>query len=397
MVTLAEGIQSRRALLGGGLGALAALVVQALTRPLPVAAADVVLGGQNTTNGITRITNTAGTGFRGTGTSVGVDGRASNSTGLGVYGVVSGVSGEGVRGTNSASSGDAVGVSGRSSSPDGKGVEGLNFATTGDAAGVHGRSASGAGFAVFGLNTATSNPAIGVYGESRATAGVGVRGYVPANVVGSGGYGVLGETESPVSVGVAGRSPGIGMLADGDTQTGIWAMSDHGHAVLAQARAALKAGVVAHSTLGTGVAGYSGASTYDQPNDIGVLGQCNRNATSMGVLGKSTIGTAVRGETDSGVAVKAEATGTGRALETVGPVRFSSAGLDIIATGTNAKQVTPGVDLNSQSKVLVTLNGNPGTGISMHRVGINGTTDQFTVFLTGNATADAKFSWFVIS
>lgn len=97
------------------------------------------------------------------------------------------------------------------------------------------------------------------------------------------------------------------------------------------------------------------------------------------------------------MALKGEATGTGRALEATGPVKFSTSGVDLIASGTANKVVTPGVDLGPQSKVLITLNGNPGAGVTLHRVLINGTTDTFTVFLTEPAAADTRFCWFVLS
>ena len=67
-----------------------------------------------------------------------------------------------------------------------------------------------------------------------------------------------------------------------------------------------------------------------------------------------------------------------------------------IAAGTKSKVVTPGVDLTPASLVLVTLMGNPGTTVYLHRVAANVTADTFTVYLTANATAATRFAWFVI-
>jgi hypothetical protein len=327
MPALTDGFQSRRALLGGGLGALAALVVQAMTRPLPVAAADVVLGGTNTTNHVTTIVNTSGTGLKGQGTAVGVYGETEGE-------------------------GGAIGV------------EGHALASTGGTMGVRGTSDSVTG--------------VGVKGVAMGEGGVGVEGF-------GGRAAVQGITDFPHGSAVRGQARLANPGADANGVVGF-------------AAGPLGVGVRGLGTNGTGVAGFAGlvGDTLPAPADTGVYGQSTR-ADGFGVMGRNADGTAIDGETIDGIAIKIAATGNGTALEAMGPVKFSSAGLDTIATGTNAKQVAPGVDLNSQSKVLVTLNGNPGAGISVQRVGINGTTNQFTVFLTANATADAKFSWFVIS
>jgi hypothetical protein len=364
------GLQSRRALLAGGLGGLAALVVQAFTRPLPVAAADVVLGATNTTTTRTTIVNTAGAAFRGQGTSTGLDGRATSTTGTGVLGF--------------------------SDQPAGFAVRALNNATSANAYGLFARTASPVGHAVHGLNTATSDQAVGVYGESGGASGVGVYGYVPTNVVGHGGYGVLGRTESPVSAGVKGISKGVGVVGQGGEQMGVWGFSDQSFGVLGDGFGPSPAGVVGRSAAGTGVAGTSGVGSMTFPETTGVFGRAG-GVASTGVMGVSSDGIALRGETADGTALKVEATGAGRALEADGPVKFSTSGVGTIASGTANKQVTPGVDLGPQSKLIVTLNGNPGTGITLWRAVINGSTDTFTVFLTGPAAADTRFCWFVLS
>ena len=55
----AGNVRTRRALLAGAVGGVAALIAQAIGRPSPVLGADVVLGGTNTTAAKTTIQNTS--------------------------------------------------------------------------------------------------------------------------------------------------------------------------------------------------------------------------------------------------------------------------------------------------------------------------------------------------
>ncbi|HEV8554891.1 MAG TPA: hypothetical protein VGR06_00650 [Actinophytocola sp.] len=358
MLAFSDGLQSRRALLGGGLGALAALVVQALTRPLPVAAADVVLGTTNTATTRTAIINSAagGTGFLGQGAARGVEGRISGTSGFAVVGTTSQGNATAVRASNSATTGNAYGV----------------FATT----------SSTSGHAIRAVASATTGVAIAVDAETNAPDAVAVQG-----TAGGTGTGVVGQSQ--FGDGVIGSSGAAGVGVRGRGQFGIGVFGETGFSG--------KAGILGEAASGTGVAGYSGSVGQDPPVATGVYGQADQGAASVGVMGRSPTGTALDGETADGVALKAVATGTGRALQASGPVTFSTSGVGTIPSGFAQKQITPGVDLGPQSKVLITLNGNPGAGITLHRVLINGTTDIFTVFLTGPATVDTRFCWFVIS
>jgi hypothetical protein len=105
----------------------------------------------------------------------------------------------------------------------------------------------------------------------------------------------------------------------------------------------------------------------------------------------------VYGQASVGVGGYFTAGAAGTALQAVGAVRFNSSGVGTIQSGTKSRKVTPGVDITASSKVLVTLMGNPGGSIVLHRVARDAANDQFTVYLTANATANTPFAWFVIS
>ncbi|OGN87316.1 MAG: hypothetical protein A2X23_05600 [Chloroflexi bacterium GWC2_73_18] len=115
------------------------------------------------------------------------------------------------------------------------------------------------------------------------------------------------------------------------------------------------------------------------------------------MYGRSTAGRGAFGQATSGVGVWG-ATVSGYALRASGRVTFDDAsGTATITAGTKSKTVTPGFDLTTSTKVLVTLLGNPGGSTVVQRVAVNATTDTFTVYLTADATASTKFAWFVIS
>jgi hypothetical protein len=177
--------RSRRALLGGAIGGLAALAAQALGRPLSAKAANgdpILIGQANSGADITSLTSTTpgevaltvqgGIGLIGTGAQVGVRGEG-------------GLSGTGVHGQGNF----AAGVSGFSNT---------SFGVTGgstSAAGVHGESP------VRGVHGVGSDPGgTGVFGV--AVGGIGGHGVWG---IADGGWGVMGQDES-TGVGVIGAS-----------------------------------------------------------------------------------------------------------------------------------------------------------------------------------------------
>ena len=85
----------------------------------------------------------------------------------------------------------------------------------------------------------------------------------------------------------------------------------------------------------------------------------------------------------------------GTALRTIGRVRFdNSVGIATVPAGTHGVTVTPGIDLQTTSAVVATLQG-PAGGALVERVSVNATTDQFTIYLTKNTTAAVKVAWHV--
>jgi hypothetical protein len=186
--TIATRRRTRRQLLAGGTGALAAaLTAEALARPAPAAAANgdnVILGQENDETTVTTISNkTVG----GTvlsclagGTGIAVAGTSGNGAGLsGESEVGDGVRGFAIRNGRGifGSSDGGEGVRGESRS--GIGVHGVGFNS---ATGLQGSSGSGAGVAgfsstgtaVFGLTSSASQSAVS--GQS-LDAGPGVLGF----------------------------------------------------------------------------------------------------------------------------------------------------------------------------------------------------------------------------
>ena len=82
------------------------------------------------------------------------------------------------------------------------------------------------------------------------------------------------------------------------------------------------------------------------------------------------------------------------AIQADGAVEFNSAGLATIASGKSSVVVSPGVDITSATKVLVTAQSAGGT---VQRVARNAPANSFQVFLTRAATQQMTVAYFVIS
>ena len=82
------------------------------------------------------------------------------------------------------------------------------------------------------------------------------------------------------------------------------------------------------------------------------------------------------------------------AIQANGAVTFSSAGLATVAAGKSSVVVSPGVDITSASKVLVTPQSGGGTVL---RVARNATADSFQIVLKAAATQQMTVAFFVIS
>jgi len=117
-----------------------------------------------------------------------------------------------------------------------------------------------------------------------------------------------------------------------------------------------------------------------------------------GVEGHATSGLGVVASATTGTAVQAAAASTGWALRTTGGrVGFSTSGLATIAAGKSSVTVSPGFDIGPTSKVLATLQGDPGGSTVVRYLSNDIVNDRFTIHLSANAVAATPVAWFVIS
>jgi hypothetical protein len=146
----------------------------------------------------------------------------------------------------------------------------------------------------------------------------------------------------------------------------------------------------AQSPLGYGVHGHNTATSGD---GYGVYG-LSASPAGIGVFGRSDGGRGVVGRTRDGVGVNAVAD-DGIALRTSGRLQLNrAAGRVDLPAGSNAVSVTPDIALSDSSMVIATINGDPGNGVTVYRVSIDG--DSFTIHLTGNAASAASIAWLVL-
>jgi hypothetical protein len=176
--------RSRRSLLAAVAAAGGALATQALVRPAPAAAADVVLGAVNTAATTTTIRS-----------------NEAVNTAKALMGVV----------LHAGAGGSTAGVWGQSNALNGNGVFGIALA--GNSKGVWGRSAEGRG--VYGEATDPNVVNFGVYGESKSALGTGVKGVGQAGVRGEGSN--IGVVGTGSNFGVYGSSDYIGVHGNGTT------------------------------------------------------------------------------------------------------------------------------------------------------------------------------------
>jgi hypothetical protein len=239
--------RTRRAILAGGLGGLAALAAHALGRPRSALASDgqtMLVGGEYSSTSVTAVTNATGNGFYG----------GSLGTGIAVTG--QGNQGIGVHGFSTAE----IGVLGETDSSSWAAVTGRSF---------------GGGTGVLGSADNAPVPAAkaktGVYGQATQDGtSRGVWGYSPA------GYGVLGEATT--GRGVQGTAwSGVGVRAAATNGTGIWASATTGYAVQADGRILFNksAGL---ATIASGTSSVSVTPGIDLTATSAVIATLNGNA-----------------------------------------------------------------------------------------------------------------------
>ena len=187
---------------------------------------------------------------------------------------------------------------------------------------------------------------------------------------------------------------GFGIFGASETVTGVRGTSDSGRGVEGFAFTN-KSGVEGTSTSGPGVRGNSGSGTGVHGYSSSGTGVQGSSGTGYGVLAQAATGTAIRGTATGGTGGSFAAT-TGTALRAEGRVRFSSSGHAIIAAGTRSVTVTPGIDLVATSRILCTLEGDPGGATTLQRVAKDIVANTFQVFLTADSIRNVRIAWFVI-
>ena len=226
-----------------------------------------------------------------------------------------------------------------------------------DAVAFYGKSAGGVG--VLGIST-TGEGVIG-----RSATGAGVQGYSDGDA-GINGFGPLG-------VYAGGGIRGVVAVTNGDVGS---------------------LGISQVDT--TGIYGFSGDTQVvpNPPVKTGVFGLAAQDASSRGVLGRSTIGQGVRGEATSGAAGAFVST-TGYALATSGRLKLGKvSGIATIAAGTSSKTVSPGIDLTTLSFVLLT----PRRSLAGRDLWytVNATANTFTIRVGSAVSAATAIGWLVL-
>jgi hypothetical protein len=366
---------SRRALLAGSAGALAALVADAIARPRPARAAGdgthVELGGANSDTTLTSITNTTtdGTAFEAYGNRLGTGVYGESQAGCGVRG--RGDQRQGVWGTSYYGSG----VLGESVQPTGAGVSGSsNFGW-----GVFAHSAGGKP-AIGGWSKGDNTGMLGHSGSADPPGGPAKTGVYGIATQDAGARGVTGESTSGRGVnGIATSGTGVHGAANGGE--GVRGTSADSNGVAGESASSIASGVIGVNTAG-------GFGTYGRSNSV----------NGAGVFGEALFGTAVYGYTDSGVGIHAFAQASaGTALKAEGRVSFSTSGLATASPGQRSITVAPGTDLGNGSRILCTLESNQA-GLFIHRTTKSAEANTFRVFLSAAVASgkSAKVAWFVI-
>jgi hypothetical protein len=231
------GAGTRRSLLAAAAGAAGAFVAQALGRPAPADAANVILGGTNNSTTVTAFRNTKADGFarallgRTTYTGDSASGRAvlgfnEGKDGTGIWGEA--LVGTGARGVV-GNSREGTGVKGTGGHTGVSGV-GTNYGVRGMSANNYGMFGEGGYTGVFGsgpYGTYGTGASAGAVGTS--TAGYGVYGLGTTGVVGlanGDGYGVWGYGSDADSFGVVGQGGRRGVHASGGN-AGLYATSGY--------------------------------------------------------------------------------------------------------------------------------------------------------------------------
>jgi hypothetical protein len=326
--------RSRRAVLAGLAGSLAAVAGSAAIRPSPARALNT--GNVQLGHGVADTDNDSALETRVNGTASGITAFSGAATGTGTGVLGQSATGDGVSGTTGGSTS--------------AGVKGANTHETGAA--IHGVGAA---------STLTSN-SLGVLGEG------------DTGVLGSGIFGAVGATDA-AGIGVYG-SASDSAIPPVFGATGVIGQADAG---------------------GTAIVGFTGLTAPAATPNTGIYGRSDTGgAAGRGLTGHCATGIGLLGETISGVGVRAYCgNNTGVGLRVTGKVAFDRSGKLTVTAGHSAVAKT-GIGLTASSFILATLQTNVA-GLFIQAVVTNPAGSSFTVYLNKAPTKNVAVAWLAVN
>jgi len=183
---------------------------------------------------------------------------------------------------------------------------------------------------------------------------------------------------------LAGALGGLGAIA----ATAVGRVSpvraaDGGALLLGTANAATSATSVTRSGAGDAFFAVS-APGSDAVNGYG--------STGRGVYGSSDSNAGVYGFSNTGPALQAFSNRV--ALQTSGRLKFSTSGVATISGGATSRTITPGVDINPSSFVLLTPKANIGTRALWFTT--DGPNERFTIHMSPSRGVPTKVAWLLV-
>jgi len=117
--------------------------------------------------------------------------------------------------------------------------------------------------------------------------------------------------------------------------------------------------------------------------------------TGRGVYGQSVSNAGVIGTSNTGPGLQGYgAAGNGIALQTFGRLKLSTSGVATINAGATSKTLTPGVDINPSSFVLLTPKANIGTRALWFTT--DGPNERFTIRMSPSRSVPTKVAWLLV-
>ena len=196
----------------------------------------------------------------------------------------------------------------------------------------------------------------------------------------------------------AGSNLGTGLYANCGSGVAVAANTNGLEAVLATSDSDTTAAIraVQNSSGGnlTAVLGISGPSIVPVRAKTGVHSYAAQDSSSRGVIGKSPAGQGVRGETTTGAALFGTA-GSGYAIRGSGRLRFDRVSGSVgIPAGSKSVTLSPGVDVNSRTFVLLSPKVNIGTRALWFTT--NASANTFTIRMSASRSTRTPIAWLLV-